>query len=149
MWLQSPVSSCIRSSRSLGYAFLVSELHPMAFRMQESMTGMLTLLVKRITTEFIRNRSMILLNQEKRMITMRHDPRLSLITTTLNDDGSISLTAPDMDPLTFKLKLDKSSDDDTIAFTCVPYYFPQRYRLTHQLQDLVNTDGRSERGSRE
>ena len=61
---------------------------------------------------------MILLNKDRRMITMRHEPRLSLITMTLSEDGKeITLTGPGMDPLPIRPKQSKATNEEIISFT--------------------------------
>lgn len=57
---------------------------------------------------------MVILNSEKRMITLRHEPKLALISTSLllhgDDKYMLKLTGPGMpDPLVIKLHDENSS----------------------------------------
>lgn len=64
------------------------------------------------------DRSMVLLNTDKRMITIRHEPRLVLIKTTLTEDEKgFTLTAEGMDPLTIVPKTSHDDGEEIHKFT--------------------------------
>jgi hypothetical protein len=51
------------------------------------------------------------------MITMRHEPRLSLVKLELNEEGNgFILTAPGMEPLTVARKQGRSPGDEVLKF---------------------------------